>query len=460
MKKYTLISTAFMLIALISVAILDWHVTFFEISLYSVSWCTVCLFAFCGIYNLIFLKLHIISISQIYLIVTFCFTSGNLLVYSLGYEGAFDRLKWFDEAYMILAAKTVIIAICCFQLGILFSSLRHKFALETTKASESQPSNISFILIIGMVLFSLSAIFIAFSYKVVLASLTQGYNDRHLLLIQSDFRFFVILTYCVLPLSNIMIYSGWDKNSLVIPHIMSLFSFLVFLVSGSRGPTLGFLLAILFCLRVKKYRQLSTTKVILLGCIIILLIPTIKHLRDDGAREAYDTIPTMLKGFSEMGQSIQTLSATMMIIPDLENFQYGNRYYRAILRVFPSISKQKVDEKSAGLGAWLMLHIRSHSFGETGGLGYLQISEFYSQFGIWGVICGFLLLGYITTSCNQKCEDGIYDKYGLAMSSFSLFILILWVRADSALIRYIVWGAMAILSSKILDSFRKQKNNV
>lgn len=448
-----LLFTVCTLIAFLSLTIIDWHVNFFNVSLFTISWLLTLIFVFFGIYNLIFLKLHIISIPQLYLIVTFCFTSSNLFVYSLGYESAFERLEWFDENYMILAAKTIILAVLSFQIGISISLLRQKLTKKRVEAD--QQLSISPVLIVGAALFCLSTVYIIFSYKVVLASITQSYKDRHLLLIKSDFRFFVILTYCVLPLSNIMIYSAWNNNNFTIPHIAGIFSFLVFLVSGSRGPTLSFLLAVLFCLRVKKYRNLSNKKIMLLGCAIIFVIPTIKNLRDEGSREVYGTIPIALQGFVEMGQSIQTLSATMMIIPNLENFQYGNRYLRAILRILPSAYKSKVQEKNASMGSWLMLYINEHAFGETGGLGYLQIAELYSQFGIWGVLWGLFLLGYLTTNWNQRCEDKSYSPYGLAMSSFVLFILLLWIRADSALFRYIAWGSIAIFSGNIIQ-WKKQ----
>ncbi|BBM81686.1 O-antigen polysaccharide polymerase Wzy [Candidatus Uabimicrobium amorphum] len=455
MKKYILLASIFILAAFVSISTLDWYTNLFDISLYSISYILTLVFVFFGIYNLVVLKLHVLSIPQLYLIVTFCFTSGSVFVYGLGYESAFDRLKWFDENYMILATKSILLAVLSFEWGISCALLGKK--TENGYFEKREFKDVSPILIVGATLFFLSAVYTMYSYKIVFAAITSSYKDRHIMLIESDFRYFVVLSYCILPLSNMMIYSAWHKKNLILPHIAALFSFFVFLVSGGRGPTLSFLLAALFCLRVTGKYEFKHSKIFLLGLVIVFFIPFVKQVRDQSATDVYGHAPTVLQGFMEMGQSIQTLSGTMMIIPNMENFQYGKRYVSAVLRVLPNITKQNITERNANLGSWLTLYLNPHAFGKTGGLGYLQISEFYSQFGIWGILIGFFFLGYITTVWNRKCEGNIYTERGVAMSSFIVFILLLWIRAEAALLRYIIWAAIIIFSSNQIIFFVRKK---
>ncbi len=91
---------------------------------------------------------------------------------------------------------------------------------------------------------------------------------------------------------------------------------------------------------------------------------------------------------SEMGASIQPLMRTMYIIPNSQDFRYGESYMYAVSTIIPNIGIWKIHPatKHSNLGNWLKDY-----YNLPFGPGYSIVAEAYYNFGYYGFIMMFFL---------------------------------------------------------------------
>lgn len=90
---------------------------------------------------------------------------------------------------------------------------------------------------------------------------------------------------------------------------------------------------------------------------------------------------------SEMGGSLQPLMNTMHIIPDQQNFRYGQSYLYATTTIIPNVGIWKIHPatKYSNLGKWLKEYLNLPY-----GPGFSIVAEAYYNFGYFGFIIMFI----------------------------------------------------------------------
>lgn len=182
---------------------------------------------------------------------------------------------------------------------------------------------------------------------------------------------------------------------------------LIFAINGNKGE---FLYAILAVLGMKGVagKKISKHTVILILVIVLVLIPLITSLRSIGIVENLSKFSFNPFGaFSEMGMQIRTSVYTLesMNAGDID-FLYGKSYYQPIINILTPFASHSV--ATAKIREMLP------------GMGYNQVIESYANFGLFGVLLFFSLMGYIL----GRKETSIKNKPQLALWGTVTCILI------------------------------------
>ncbi len=410
------------------------------------------LFFLSFLFNKHYLKLQILSLPQIYLLITFIYTSGLLTLHAFGLEELRFTVRWYDEYYAELAIKMIIMAVLSLEAGIcmaFFCKYRNQSLNKVNikdNYSETLFSLGIFLFIVAISILILSTITGSGYYSII----KYGYKDFKLTLKGSDVRFFLTALSWLLPVSVIIMASGVKtKRQYKLLYVLAALTMTAFFLAGDRGGAFSFLIALAFALSLigKKF---GYAKIIIGAILILLLVPIIKDLRQkpiseivsSGFELSLEESP-FFKAFSETGGSFQTLVGTVSIIPEIESYRYGSDYVKALSKLVPNLGAWKPAPESVGLTSWITSYMNP---GEYGGLGFLQIAEFYVQFGVFGIVAGFFVIGYFLTKWQKKCETGLSDRRWVAINGCLLCFLIIWIRNDIYnFIRPAAWSMFIIL---------------
>ncbi|WP_372367360.1 O-antigen polysaccharide polymerase Wzy [Candidatus Uabimicrobium sp. HlEnr_7] len=403
-------------------------------SLFITSWLVVIIFILAISYNHFILKMHLLSFPQVYLAVTFIFTSGTLLLYALGMDTAFDKFKWFDEFFLIKANELVFLSIVCFQLGLHFPIVSSKFS--------DNDFDYSFLRVVALTLFITSCFLLIFVYPSFLTiMLKSGYQNFVFFRQQNDVRIPITILHWLLPLTCIILACTCESSQQrKTAYVTGAITCTMFLLTGDRGGCFSFLLAFLVSVRLSG-KVFSNFRIILLALSIIFIIPILFELRN---LNDFQIDNPFEKALQETGSSLQVLLGTMMIIPETENYMYGEAYLSAVQKIIPNLGSWKASDEVT-----LSLWIKNYMNPERSGLGFLKIAEAYSQFGIIGVCVVFLLFGIWMSSWFIKLEQGKKNTYDFAWKSFSFYIVLIWIRNHAVVsVRPIIWTFLLLLVIK------------
>lgn len=408
-------------------------------------------FAGCCLFNIYFLKLNILSLPQIYLVVTFMYTSGLLTLHAFGLADLIFLVRWYNDYYASIAIKTIMMAVFTFEAGLCVATFyAHKGAVDEKAGLEYEYSETLFKL--GMVCFVFAILVIALTTVTGSGFSTMfkyGYKDFKLGIKNTDVRFFLTALSWLLPASLIIMAAGIKSTrQTIICYIFSAIAMGLFFIAGDRGGAFSFLLALVFTLRLigKKF---SYAKIFAGAVLVLLLVPVVKDLRhqpisqivSQGIELRLEESP-FYRAFAETGSSFQTLLGTVMIVPEIENYRYGTTYLFSLSKLVPNLGKWKPYYRES-LTSWITSYMNP---GEYGGLGFLQIAEFYVQFGILGIAAGFFVTAFFLTKWHQRCETGLSDRRWVAINGCLLCFLLVWIRNDIYnFIRPAVWSVALIL---------------
>ncbi len=440
---------------------------FFEYSVKTYCLINFAVFISCYIFNLVYLRLYILSLPQIFLLVTFLYTSGLLTLHGFGLSDLSLTLRWYDEFYTLLGIKMIIMAVLSMEAGVCLAIFR-KYNEPTIKEAFIVDRFAKPLFKLGIFCFLISVAIITLSTMMgsgFSSMFTSGYEGLTTTLQYSDVRFFLTALSLLLPVSIIIMAAGSrNKRQIRIVYFCALIALMAFFLAGDRGGAFTFLIALAFTLSLigKKY---SYTKILIGAMLALILIPIIRDLRHQpisdmvnyGIEFNFEESP-FVRALVETGSSFQTFLGTLIIIPDIENYRYGSTYLHAFTKIFPNLGSWKPPSgEIVGLNAWITSYM--NPFGS--GLAFLQIAEFYVQFGVVGIFLGFLAMGYFLTKWQKKCESGLSDRRWIAINGCVLCFLLIWIRNDIFnFIRPAMWSIFLILGWSFLTQRFSSKDPV
>lgn len=196
--------------------------------------------------------------------------------------------------------------------------------------------------------------------------------------------------------------------------------------------------------------------------LIVIIIPTLGAIRSTTGLErrswsAYvDTYKTVknpaVAGLSQMGASMQTVSYTIDMVPNIRGYDMGLGYGYALLTVLPNIFWSVHPTITRGIAAdWLARRVEPYTAKLGGGIGYSFIAEAYLNFGWWGATIVLALMGFLFCRLVLWADrPGDIARLALVASFISFFLF--FPRSETAaVVRALVWySALPYLAVRLL----------
>jgi len=292
----------------------------------------------------------------------------------------------------------------------------------------------------------------------LLKILRLSYSEYWDFLTYEDPRFLMTFVQ-FMPVGLLLVYIGfWTRKvarrNLIYLDISSVLYIMWLILIGARGPAFLFAIAILY-MRHLCHDRISNKTVIAAAVAFLFAIPIVASYRNlptsqrAAALKHADLNP--LSGILEMGGTYRTLYAFAELFTSQQRpLMMGTSYLKAGQHLLPNLSMHKDSSQTAGYyrsNVWITDEIDPLLAPQHLGLGSTGIGEPYANFGFFGVVLFFLVLGFAFTTL---------EIYSLARKSIvctailaSIFIPMNWYVRDDiyGTARPVVWCLIAIGSS-------------
>lgn len=421
---------------------------------------------------LYFLRLSLLSFPILVLGTTFMYTASPLILFQSEGGEAFRYWRFIDIEHVLLGMPVVMLAFAAFLGGALASNLSRPQPTVIVRNTWLHSAHNESLRQVGLILYALSMLVVVWmslrgsglqlafegGYRSYAGARESG--ELPLLLI-SAFR---LLGWVVLILAG----TSQTRRRYQQTWLLSIPALILMLLSGDRTVPLALILLLgssgyLLGLAVDWKRTLVVI------ALVALLVPTVVNLRQTPIREwslelftqavlnqvegsrQYEYSP-LAAPLIAMGTNYQTLMGTLMLVPKQEPYRYGADYARAAAMILPF---------TASIYPYLGIRIDVGKPSEwvknaldpdgEAGTGYLQMAEAYLQFGVWGVIVLYVLLGWFLPRLWWHSQEHPDDGHKLAVYLILMMGVVTWVRNDSiGVVRGLAWGWLIVYGGPLL----------
>lgn len=398
---------------------------------------TVNLLFFCWLNNIAFLSQiglnkkmlgNYINPVTLFTIFLFLFSSGQLVLYSLGIEiGDFNIFQRLNEKTLTESIIYIILGFSFYQTGVFCSiknnSIDYVKRIEKSKSSEK----VSYV---GWLLFALGLIpyliFLIYNYSVVANS---GYSAYYQAETERLSNGLVGIGYYLFS-GLIFIVIGGNKNQKRFGIIFLVMIATIRLLSGDRGDGIVFILtAFMLYIFFLKEGKISKWFTFLLIIALMSLVPTIGVLRNDNGQTFLNVLAEnniVTSTLTNLGGTLWPLGKIIEIFPDQNSFTMGGSYLTSIFYLVPSflrigpIASLTANSLYSSPGNWLMTYL-----GMSYGPGFTPFAESFMNFG-WG---GLLIMSFFGFFFGKllvpKTKNGKVSTFqvGISILTFQLFAM-------------------------------------
>jgi oligosaccharide repeat unit polymerase len=400
---------------------------------------------------------------NIFVVLLALFHIGYYVPVRLGLADGFDYMPSVDSRTADLAMILYCCALLSFSIGVCCGVL-WAAASKPVRAPLSDRSRVPMAkaitwagaFIIVMVLF----LFLVFLLQTESVSriLRLSYTEYWDFLTYGDPRFLSTFVQ-FMPMGLLLVYVGfWSRKvprrKLAYLDIASILYVVWLVLIGARGPAFLFAIAILY-LRHICYRHVSSTTVFVAAVAFLFAIPIVASYRNLPTNERAAALRhadlNPLSGILEMGGTYRTLYAFSEIFGSNETpLMMGTSYIKAGQHLLPNLGMRKDSSQTAGYyrsTVWITDVIDPLLASQNLGAGSTGIGEPYANFGFFGVVLLFLLLGFALA---------VLEMHSLAARSIAssailatIFMPVNWYVRDDiyGMARPVAWCLIVIGSS-------------
>lgn len=233
-------------------------------------------------------------------------------------------------------------------------------------------------------------------------------------------------------------------------YLIGLVTFMLFLLSGNRSPAFFplFLGAVLW---VKSGRKIPTLMASSVVVLTLLMIPVLAELRSSytygqislGAIRKSASQASVSSALTELGGSVEILATTLQDIPAKEPYRRGGSYLIYLKAIVPNVGlHRRSAEDVHGKGALEegMLYVPPHEWAAIkilgidnaeyrgAGVGFSAVAEPYFNFGYFGVVVFFTLMGLFLA--RMEVTHLLLNYPWLAFASIYYWLLLPTVRNE------------------------------
>ena len=394
-----------------------------------------------SVYNMLVMYNGRLSLSTVLLIYTILTQFGLIIPYMLVGKSVVNQYQDWTLAFLYshnLGKAMVIgnIAIYSFDLArvwIVYQNREKPKVLNNTRGDIYNPAMKTFSMV------TLLFVFFFFIFHILSGGMRLfGTYEQFMsssAYSSSIYPYMLILFYvATLFLSA----SGTVKENLS-GWLIWFFIAMIFSINGNKGEFLYSLLAV-FGLKGVQGQKISWKLALGASLLLFLFIPSITALRDAGvSNNIQDASFSAFGAFTEMGMQLRTSVYTLDHLDNgFFNYLYGQSYWQPIVNIITPFMKHEI----------ATAHVRL----EFPGFGFNQVAESYLNFGVFGVMLFFSVIGSLIC----KYENKYYrDTINLALLAAITTVLINASRnyfvfvPGQILMVYVIWRFVKWTGRKI-----------
>ena len=236
-----------------------------------------------------------------------------------------------------------------------------------------------------------------------------------------------------------------------------LVGFVVFMgVFGSRD-TVGMIVLIVAGAYAEHIKAISLKKLVVAlvaGLLVFSLIRVARAVPERSLTAVLDAIRgksghvSVLGGLVEIGNSAQTLYASLGAVPEQYGYFLGKLWYTGIIGLVPFANRLLPElglSQYANTGTLVTFIMYGKVPGEhVAGAGASIIADFYLNFGLPGVLVGMLGLGVLAKGVQQKARSGASIVWMVAYVVLIPALCIVARNSAVMLVRTALWPALLV----------------
>ncbi|MED4070080.1 O-antigen polysaccharide polymerase Wzy [Priestia endophytica] len=302
----------------------------------------------------------------------------------------------FSDQY-VPAVLLGMIAVMTYTLSMSLGSLKGEPVSERLNRNSKSNSIAQTKLAVYTGYIFLVIVFLYFAFLLVSGtiSFSMNYSSFRDGVIRNNGMFSYMLVLYATGISYII--STGNRKQIKIGLFIYCFTAIILLITGNKGEVLY---AILACIGVSQYRGLKIKPrlLIFLSTLLFIIIPFITSVRQKGVLNSLGQIGfSFTDSFIEMGFQLRvSVYVLEQFSLSTREFIYGFSYYNPIIniidRFIPFIPFKLETPSSFDFKT-------SPAFS---GQGFSQVAESYANFGLFGTIFFFLIIGYVVSKIESK----------------------------------------------------------
>lgn len=355
-----------------------------------------------------------------YVLVILLFHYSLLALSVLGYV---DLSSWSigkDAVYFEKSGWLLLISLTAYGMGVYFAARRKQVNVVSFKERQISlflTKRVMFNFGLGLGLASIIFLIMALkSYGNILS-----YSRAELFNSSNDSRGFGVFMMVFPGAISLIALSAESRMQKLFAYSLAVLSLVIIMLSGYRSAAL--FPALVFAVSWVKFgRKIPTYVAVSIVILVLVSIATIGIFRQQGAyqdlnvnqlQESYSN-SEFSDSLKEMGSTFVVLKEVVKLIPEYEGYRFGYSYYISGLEMLPNLGGQMDYEKSRGYLAsqarnnidalkymapadWITYRLNRWKFENGQGLGFSAIAEPYYNFGYFGSVLFFMLIGYLIT---------------------------------------------------------------
>ena len=218
-------------------------------------------------------------------------------------------------------------------------------------------------------------------------SIDMTYDEyRHYVMQGNSIYSYVLVLYST---GLLYVVSSFDNNKRWFGIVLFAITAIILLLTGNKGEVLYAVLAALGVMGFQR-KKLNYKIVALLCVIMFVIIPVVTATRSMGVRNEFSLeLASFTDSFLEIGMQIRCLVYSIDgVAHGAYSYMHGYSYLRPVLKILGYIvfPLRNLPDPSVDL---------SSSNSDFHGYGFTQVAEGYLNFGIFGAILFFVILGFI-----------------------------------------------------------------
>jgi O-antigen polysaccharide polymerase Wzy len=431
---------------------------------------------FCAIATILVLylqRLPLLSFPGVFLGTTFGFTCSALILYGMEGIDAFRYWKVVDLPSIAVAMPVIMLAFSSFTVAALVAPPMPRLTEPRMAEKDVESPETGTLRFLAYLLYGLGIVIVAVS-TVKGGALTYAYQGGYSGLTTARksgglSQLFIGSLTWFLPWSVLILSAtARDRRRQRQVLLLALPALGVMFMAGDRGQSLSLILLLASCRRLVGFRM-DWKRTLAVGALVAFLIPVVANLRQtpvsqwspealagsvgDQVQNTRTYHENLLGGLLvSLGQSYQTLEATVMEVPGNEGYRYGKDYVSALPLAVP-FSHPVLGAFGVNLNILPPSQWVKDILDPTGraGPGYLQVAEAYLEFGALGVIGLFLLMGWGLTRLWRYLWFRRWDPRVLSFALIFMMEMLIWVRNNATAVpRDLVWGWLLVFVAPAL----------